>query len=337
MLRTVAAFSASECLAAAQAVLASEAEAIRQAGERLDGGFVRAVEILAETDGAAIVVGVGKSGLIGQKLVATLASTGTPAHFLHPAEAVHGDLGRIGPQDAVVALSHSGESQELVRLLPALRERLAPLVALTGRAGSTLARAADAAIVYGNVEEACPLRLAPSSSCAAMLALGDALAFALMKERGFGVADFQSRHPSGALGQSTAPVTDVMRVGRELRSASARLTVRAALVATHRSGRRTGAILLTEDDGRLAGILTDGDIARLLGADAPDGLERPVREVMTRRPLALRVGQRVFDAVELLRQRRVNQLPVLDADDRPVGIVDGADLMGLLPELAEAA
>ena len=337
MLRTVTAFSAADCLAAARATLASEAAAIRQAADRLDDGFVRAVELLAENDGAVFVVGVGKSGLIGQKLAATFASTGTPAHFLHPVEALHGDLGRVGPHDAVVALSHSGESAELLRLLPPLRDRRIPIVALTGRSSGTLARAAAAAIVYGQVEEACPLKLAPSSSCAAMLALGDALAFALMRERGFGTEDFQRRHPSGSLGQLTQPVEDAMRSGRELRIAAANATVREALVATHRSGRRTGVMLMLEADGTLAGIMTDGDVARLLGGGTPDALERPVREAMTRRPVVLRRGQTVRDAVEILRDRRVNQLPVVDAAGRPQGVVDAADLMHLFPEAAEAA
>jgi arabinose-5-phosphate isomerase len=318
-------------LETARRTLQLEADELAAVVDRLDDSFVRAAELLADCEGAVIVVGVGKSGLVGQKLAATLASTGTPAHFLHPAEALHGDVGRVTASDCVLAISHGGESAEILALLPALRDRGAPLVALCSRASSTLARSADVAVAYGAVEEACPLKLAPSTSCIVAMALGHALAFTLMEYRGYTVEDFQRVHPAGSLGKLMKPVVDVMRTGGQIRTADCRATIREVIVAAKRPGRRTGAILLVNADGRLAGLFTDSDLARVLESNDVAALDSPIDKYMTKAPLTVSANCKVMDAVALLRERHVSELPVIDADGRPVGLVDVTDLMDLLP------
>jgi arabinose-5-phosphate isomerase len=331
MLRPLSAVLEGFRLEDAQETLRLEGEALRAVADRLDESFLIACSLLVDCEGAVIVTGVGKSGLVGQTIVATLASTGTPAHFLHPAEAMHGDLGRVTSADCVLALSHGGESAELVQLLPALKARGAPLVAVSSRAGSTLVRAAQAAVVYGPVDEACPLKLAPSTSCAVMLAIGHALAFALMRRRGYAVDDFQQVHPSGSLGRLSRPVAEVMRTGAEMRVAPADRSIREVWATTARRGRRTGAVILVNALGELAGLFTDSDLARLLEQNDAAILERPIAEFMTKRPLVLRAEQRVRDAVEVMRDRHVSEIPVLDGGGRPMGIVDITDLMDLMP------
>jgi arabinose-5-phosphate isomerase len=315
----------------AQQTLRLEADALRDVALRLDDPFAVSCSLLADCEGSVIVTGVGKSGLVGQTIVATLASTGTPAHFLHPSEAMHGDLGRVTSADCILALSHGGESSELVQLLPALKLRGAPLVSICSRADSTLVRASQAAIVYGPVEEACPLRLAPSTSCAVMLALGHAVAFALMRRRGYAIEDFQEVHPNGSLGRLSRPITEMMRTGADMRVALAEKAIREVWAATGRRGRRTGAVLLTQPDGTLAGIFTDSDLARLLERGDVAVLERPIAEFMTKRPIVLHADHRVRDAVEIMRDRHVSEIPVIDAAGKPMGIVDITDLMDLMP------
>lgn len=315
----------------AQQTLRLEAAALHAVADRLDESFVVACSLLADCEGSVIVTGVGKSGLVGQTIVATLASTGTPAHFLHPSEAMHGDLGRVTSDDCVLALSHGGESAELVQLLPALKSRGAPLVAVCSRAGSSLVNASQAAVVYGPVEEACPLRLAPSTSCAVMLAIGHAMAFALMRRRGYGVEDFQQVHPSGSLGRLSRPITEMMRTGADVRVAQAEKTIREVWASTGRRGRRTGAVLLTDANGILTGLFTDSDLARLLEKGDATVLERTIAEFMTKRPIVLHREHRVRDAVEIMRDRHVSEIPVIDAAGKPMGIVDITDLMDLMP------
>jgi arabinose-5-phosphate isomerase len=315
----------------ARQTLRLEADALRAVADRLDESFSMACGLIADCEGAVIVTGVGKSGLVGQAIVATLASTGTPAHFLHPSEAMHGDLGRVTSDDCVLALSHGGESAELVQLLPALKARGAPLIAVSSRASSTLVRASHAAVVYGPVEEACPLRLAPSTSCAVMLALGHSLAFALMTRRGYAIEDFQQVHPSGSLGRLSRPVVEMMRSGAEMRVAPADRSIRQVWASTARRGRRTGAVILVDEQGALAGLFTDSDLARLLETSDAVVMERPIREFMTQRPIVLRSEHKVRDAVAIMRDRHVSEIPVLDDAGRPMGIVDITDLMDLMP------
>jgi arabinose-5-phosphate isomerase len=274
------------------------------------------------------VTGVGKSADVGAKIVGTMNSTGTRAYALDATKALHGDLGMVHPDDTALLLSHSGDSDEIVRLLGPLRELASGIVGITGNGQSTLARLADVALVYGAVVEACPLTLAPSTSTTIMLALGDALAFVLSDYRQFTAEEFARLHPAGSLGRKLARVESVMRQGDDLRFASADETVR-AVFAQPRTGRRTGAIMLTDSDGRLAGIFTDSDLARLFEQRRDLALDRPIRAVMTIRPITVPVGARVAEALEVLQRRKISELPVVDSDGRPVGMLDITDLIGV--------
>lgn len=318
----------------AREVLRIESQALASVGDRLDDRFVRAVAELMACRGSVIVTGMGKAGIVAQKAAATLASTGTRAHFLHAAEAVHGDLGRVAPDDVVLAFSHSGETSELTQILRPIKEIGARLLAVTSRGASTLARSADVAIVYGSVEEACPIGMAPSTSCSVMMAIGDALAFVLMRMGSFGDEDFGRRHPAGSLGKRLRTVDEVMRHGTDLRVSPSHLSVSEVFVQAQRPGRRTGAIVLVDDAGRLEGLFTDSDLARLFERRDLSAFHRPIGEYMTRQPVTVRSGQRVLDALAALRDRHISEIPVLDDQGRPVGIVDITDLVDLLPEAA---
>src|SRR5437764_9885230 len=246
-----------EGLSFAREVLRIEADALDRVRDRLDSTIARAADQVFRCPGSVIVTGMGKAGIVGQKLAATLASTGTRAFPLHPGEAIHGDLGRIRADDVVIALSQSGETEEVLRLVPALRRLEAVLVAITERAGSSLGRAADLCIALGPVEEACPLGLAPSASTTVLMAVGDALALLVSRLRDFRAEDFALYHPAGSLGRRLSRVEDVMRTGRQLRRARPDHTVRAVLVSLAGPRRRSGAVLVEDDDGRLLGIFTD--------------------------------------------------------------------------------
>jgi arabinose-5-phosphate isomerase len=326
--------SAEAELTHAREVLLAESKAVESVAARIDGSFLRAVDAIADATGVVLVTGMGKAGLIAQKVAATMASTGTRAHFLHPGEACHGDLGRLAEGDVLLAFSHSGETEELVSILPAAKRLGAILIGVTGHATSTLSRLADVVIAYGPIEEACPIKLAPSASCSAMLALGDALAFVLMRRYDFRPEDFGRYHPSGSLGKRLRPVEEVMRTGSQLRLAKSCLTVREVLVAAHRTGRRTGAICLVDDEGQLDGIFTDSDLARLVEANDFAVFSQPMRDVMTRSPITCPMGMLVGEAVEIFRARQVSEIPVVDALGQPAGIVDITDLLDLLPEVA---
>jgi arabinose-5-phosphate isomerase len=302
----------------------------------LSSSFCEAVKLLFTCRGGAIVTGMGKAGLIGQKIAATLSSTGTRAHFLHPAEAFHGDLGRIHPDDVVVMLTQSGETAEVVQLLPSLRDFRVPLVAITADRGSTVGRAANVVIELGDLEEVCSLGLAPSTSTTAMLAVGDALALVLSKMRNFQADDFARFHPGGALGRKLSRVDDIMRPLAECRCASDAQTVREVIVACSKPGRRSGAIMLVDKAGRLTGLFTDSDLARLFERRDENALDRPICDVMVTRPTTALSGMRVGDAVALLAQRKFSELPVVDKHGRPIGLVDVTDVVGLKAEADEA-
>lgn len=321
-------------LARAKEVMAAESSAMAEVARRLDDDVVRAIQLILDTEGCVVVTGMGKAGLVGQKTAATLASTGTRAHFVHPAEACHGDLGRISSEDVVLAFSHSGQTPELIQILPYVRQIGARIVAVTSRKTSLLSRAADVTIAYGPIEEACPVRLAPTTSCAVMLGIGDALALVLMDHRGFGAEDFGRYHPAGSLGRKLQRVDEVMRTGARLRIARSELSVREAFLAVQRPGRRTGAICLVDADGRLDGIFTDSDLAKLLERGDLAFLTLPIRQVMTSQPITANLGWLVQDVVELFKQHQVSEIPVIDSDHRPVGLVDITDLVDLLPEAA---
>lgn len=312
----------------AREILRSEAAALQQVADQLDLNLVRAIDKLASCRGRVAVTGVGKSADVAAKIVGTFNSTGTRAYFLDPTKALHGDLGMVHPDDVALVLSHSGESEEIVRLLGPLRELAAGIVALTGHAASALGRIADVTLSYGAIVEACPLSLAPSTSTTVMLALGDALAFVLSDQRQFTAEEFARFHPAGSLGRKLARVDSVMRRGEDLRLASADETVR-AVFARPRLGRRTGAIMLTDSDGGLCGIFTDSDLARLFEQRRDAALDRPIREVMTQRPITVPLDARVIEALEIVRQRKISELPVVDAAGRPAGLLDITDLIGV--------
>jgi arabinose-5-phosphate isomerase len=320
-------------LASARQIVRAEAAALELVAQRLDDSFLQAVDLLQRLTGRGAgrvcITGAGKSADVGQKIAGTLNSTGTRAYVLDATRAMHGDLGMLHPDDVALILSHSGESEEIVRLLGPLREMVRGLIALTGNARGSLARKADVAIVYGPLEEVCPLGLAPSASTTAMIALGDALAFILSQERAFTHEDFARFHPAGSLGRKLLKVESLMRQGSELRIASANDTVRSVFARSRHPGRRTGAVMLVDEAGRLCGLFTDSDLARLIEARRDAALDRPIREVMTADPITVPLGVRVGDAVELLRRHRISELPVVDGDGKPAGLLDITDLIGI--------
>jgi arabinose-5-phosphate isomerase len=317
-------------LAYARAIVRGEAAALELVAARLDASFLRVVETLQSSVGRVCLTGTGKSADVGQKIAGTLNSTGTRAYVLDATRAVHGDLGMLHPDDVVLALSHSGESEEIVRLLPSLRSMAQTLIALTSNAESTLARRADIVLGYGPLEEVCPLGLAPSTSTTAMIAIGDALAFVLSKAREFTKEDFARFHPAGSLGRKLLRVEAMMRSGDEVRLADCTTLVRDVFTRVQRRGRRTGAVMLTDGDGRLVGLFTDSDLARLFEQRRDGALDRPIAEVMTPSPLTIAAGSRVADAVEVMKRRKISELPVVDAAGRPIGLLDITDVIGLV-------
>ena len=312
-------------------VLQIEADALLCLVKRLDSKFCDAVELLYGCPGSVIVTGMGKAGLIGRKIAATLASTGTNSHFLHPAEALHGDLGRIQPHDLILALSVSGETDEVVRVLPSFKARGNPLVSITGNANSTLARHSRVVLTLGPIREACSLGLAPSTSTTAMLALGDALALVVSRQRQFRPEDFARFHPGGTLGRRLAKVEELMRPLSVCRVAAQSQTLRGVLVSVSKPGRRTGAIMLVDDAGSLTGIFTDSDLARLLEREPDSSLDLTIGDVMTRFPKKVSVGAPLAEAVAILAQCKISELPVVDQLDRPGGMIVITDLMDLVP------
>lgn len=335
--------SASDATAFARRVLNAEAAAI--AGIDLTDAFATAVDLViaaGEQGGSVVVSGLGKSGLVGAKLSATLASTGTPSHFLHPVEAMHGDLGRVRRGDAVLLLSYTGNTEEVVTLAELLKQDGVPLIALTGRAGGALARTADALLTVGDITEACPLELAPTSSSTAMLALGDALALAASRARSFTADDFQKFHPGGGLGRQLTPVVDAMRfharmhggldanlpliaLGTAVKDAYAT----AESFAKDSGLRRPGALLVADPAGKLAGIVTDGDLRSALIRVGPQVWGGPIDAVMTARPTTLPDTALVRDAVHVVREKRFDEIPVVTTDGTPVGLIDVQDLAAL--------
>jgi arabinose-5-phosphate isomerase len=328
----LAAGEADEQLRYARQIIEIEARALETVGRRLNASFCQAVELIYHCSGSVIVSGMGKAGLIGQKIAATLASTGTRSHFLHPAEAIHGDLGRIDSTDMVLMLSQSGETEEVGRLLPSIANLGTPLVAVTCRPTSKLGRAANVVIDLGPLQEACSLGLAPSTSTTAMLAVGDALALVASRMRGFSREDFARYHPGGSLGRQLARVEDCMRRLGDCRVAVCSHTLRQVLVEARLPGRRTGAIMVVDHDGLLRGIFTDSDLARLFESRRDSLLDDPIRSVMTKNPANVPQGSLMHDAVAIMAERRISELPVIDADRRPVGMLDITDIMALDPE-----
>ncbi len=307
----------------------AEARALEQAAESMTTQAVTAAEMTAKCDGCVIVTGVGKAGLVGQKLVATLASTGTPAHFLHPSEAVHGDLGRVRGNDLVWAISNSGRSEEVVRIAAHLREQATALIAITAGDDNPLAVAADCVVTMGKHDEACFNGLAPTSSTAVMMAVGDAIALLASRLRRFTPQDFAKFHPGGSLGRKLACVDQLMRPLDACRIASSQTTIRQAIVTSSKTGRRSGAVMLTSDDGKLAGIFTDSDLARLMESRSENVLDESIASQMTSQPTTTNAGATLSEAMALMSHRKISELPVVNGDNQPVGMLDITDVMSL--------
>jgi len=308
----------------ARKVLRIEAAAILGLVERLNGAFEHAVQLLYDCRGRVVVTGMGKSGIICRKIAATLSSTGTPAFFLHPAEAIHGDLGAIREEDVVIALSHSGETEELLRLLEAIRRIGARLIALTGDPASTIARAADVTLDCGISHEACPMNLVPTASTTAALALGDALAMTLLVRKGFREDQFASLHPGGKLGKRLMRVENVMH-GRDAATSVARDT-RMPDVIHEMSSKRLGMTCVVDAEGRLCGVFTDGDLRRLMMTRPQDLLGLSAGEVMTPNPLTIDRGLLAVEAVRIMETHKITSVVVVDGDRRVEGVVHLHDL-----------
>jgi len=322
-----------QILSDARDLLANEARALDRLAETLDDGFIEAVRHLLTCQGRIVCTGIGKAGIIARKIGATLASTGTPADFLHPAEAIHGDLGRVTSRDVVLALSNSGTTEELLKLVGPVRSIGATVVAITSATDSPLALHADVVLAYGQVAEACPLGLAPTTSTTVMLALGDALAMAVLTERDFSTEEFARFHPGGNLGRSLMLVTEVMRSGDRLPVVGTDADIAQAVDAMTSTKGRPGAVIVVDDSGGFAGFYTDGDLRRNLleARSSGDGdiLTRKVAEFMTVSPVTIDPGDLVGDALRLLREKRIDQLAVVDKAGRAVGLLDIQDLLSI--------
>jgi len=318
-------------LAFARQVIQAEASAVAGLAERVGRTFAQAVRTLFDCRGNVVTSGIGKAGIIARKISATLASTGTPSLYLHPAEAVHGDLGRVQPGDIVLILSYGGETSEVTRLLGQLEKMDAPIIAMTGNRDSTLARKAKVLLWMGEIGEVCPMGLAPSATTTAMLALGDALALTVLKMRQragrFSRESFALYHPGGSLGRQLVMVETVMRKADDLPVARDTRTVRQAIESLRSMRRRSGAMCLVDGRGRLTGIFTDADLRRLVEAGQGDALDRPIAEVMTANPKVVCVGQTASDAIEIINRYFIEELPVVDERGRLVGLVDVQDLL----------
>ncbi|MDF1735880.1 MAG: KpsF/GutQ family sugar-phosphate isomerase [Minwuia sp.] len=304
-------------IATGRQVIEMEAKALMALAAGLDESFVAAVDCLLKVQGRVILTGMGKSGHVARKIAATMASTGTPAYFVHPGEASHGDLGMITEKDALIGLSNSGETNELGDILEFARRNMVPVIAMVGRMPSTLGSAADVCLLLPDAAEACPHVLAPTTSTTMMLALGDALAVALLERRNFTARDFGRLHPGGKLGRRLVTVADIMHEGTELPVAPSGTLMSEALIEM--TAKSLGCIAITDADGRLAGVITDGDLRR--GMKRPDLLNRSVDDAMTRSPRTIRATALASEGVGIMHENKVTSLFVLDDAQRPVGLL----------------
>ena len=310
-------------LTLARKVLQTEAAAVLALVDRVDSRFAQAVTLICQCKGRVIVTGMGKSGIVCRKIAATLASTGTPAFFLHPAEAVHGDLGVIQADDVVIAMSYSGETEELTRVLETLKRLGAPMIAFTGDVTSTLAQAANVALDCSVNEEACPMNLVPTASTTAALAMGDALAMSVLVEKGFKPEDFANLHPGGKLGKKLKRVEQLMNAGEALPVVQLHTAMRDVIYEMSR--KKLGMTTVVEKDGRLAGIITDGDLRRKMGT-TPNIQDLSARDVMTADPVAIPQTTLAVEALALMEQRKITSIVVIDAERRVAGVVHLHDL-----------
>ncbi len=309
----------------AKKIIKVEADAIKALLSRIDQKFEKALSLLENASGRVIITGMGKPGLIGRKIAATLASTGTPSLFLHPAEAIHGDLGMVTRHDVVLAISNSGETEEITKLLSTIKKIGSKLIALTGNLKSTLARHADVVLDVGVHSEACPWGLAPTASTAVALALGDALALCLAKRKGFKSEDFAFLHPGGSLGKKLLRVKDIMRTGKAHAVVKESTTVEKALFAI--TAARAGSCSVVNSSGRLVGFFTDGDLRRHLREEGVRILQMRISKIATRKPTTILQDHLAAEAFQKLRDRKIDELPVVDQKGRAVGLLDVQDLL----------
>jgi arabinose-5-phosphate isomerase len=309
----------------AKRVLAIERDALSDLIKRVDSNFEKAVNAIYNIKGRVIVTGMGKPGFIAQKISATLSSTGTPSLYLHPAEALHGDIGRVTKDDLILALSNSGETDEIVKFLPIVKKIGAKLIAMVGNTKSTLAKNADYIIDTSVKREACSLGLAPTTSTTAMLAMGDALAVALLDKKGFKEKDFAFFHPGGILGKRLLlSVGDIMRRGHDNPIVNENQTVKKVLLAITKA--RAGSASVVNSKGRLVGIFTDGDLRRHI-KDGTDLINKKVKDVMTKNPINIKKERLAAEAFDILRSKKIDEIPVVDDKKRPIGLVDVQDLL----------
>ncbi|HRV08297.1 MAG TPA: KpsF/GutQ family sugar-phosphate isomerase [Acidobacteriota bacterium] len=310
----------------ARRILEIEADAIRRLAGRLGPDFESAVELLASTQGRVVTSGMGKSGIICRKIAATLSSTGTPSLFLHPAEAVHGDLGMLARGDTVLVVSNSGETQELIRLLNTIKRLGLPLIAMVGNLQSTLAAHADVVLDISVDREACLFGLAPTASTTAALALGDSLAMVLSRKKGFRLEEFARLHPGGKLGKRLAKVQDLMHVGDSIPRVSRETPMDEVIYEMSRKG--LGITAVTDDGGRLVGVISDGDLRRLLQRDREGLLQRTAEQCMTPNPVTIPPAEMAAKALDLLERRKITSLMVVDETARLIGVLHLHDLWG---------
>jgi len=312
----------------AKKVIRSEADALSSVISIVDDAFSTAVSMIYHCRGSVIVSGIGKAGIIGQKISATLASTGTPSHFLHPAEAVHGDLGRLRKKDIVLVLSYGGETDEVTRLINLVKHLQIKLIAITGNSDSTLSEHSDVVLCMGEMSEACPLGVAPSVSTTCMLAVGDAISLTVMKARNFSVEDYVRFHPGGSLGAKLMTVEESMmfRPGERLPIAEATDTIKQMLEKT-RDVKRHGAVIIVDGKCKLTGIVTDADLRRLIAKEGESAFEMKASDIMTCDCKRIRVDALASEATALFHKYRIDELPVVDAEGRPVGLIDVQDAL----------
>ncbi len=309
----------------ARRVLQIEAKAVKSLIPRVGRNFAKVVDLILSSPGRVIITGMGKPGIIGQKISATLSSTGTASLFLHPAEAIHGDLGRVKCDDVIIALSNSGETDEIVKLIPIIKKLGASLIGIIGKKNSTLAKNSDLILNVGVEKEACPLGLAPTASTTAMLAMGDALSIALLKAKGFRVEDFAFYHPGGTLGKKLwLKVEDVMRKDTAFTLARQDTPLKKVLYAITRA--RAGSATIVDKRGKLVGIFTDGDLRRHLEKD-PSIIAKQVKDLMTKNPEVIKKGRMAVEVLNILRKKKIDEIPVVDKNYKPVGLVDIQDLL----------
>ena len=305
-------------------ILRLEAAAVLSLAERIGPDFDAAIETIAACKGHLVVTGMGKAGLVGQKISATFASTGTPSIFLHPAEAYHGDLGRVLATDVVLAISNSGETEEVSRLLPSIKQIGARIVAITASKSSTLGKSADIVVELGRIDEACPLKLAPSATTTAILAMGDALALCVLEARGFDKEQFSFYHPGGDLGRKLLKVSDVMRTGDRNPIVRKDTTITEAIATITKA--RAGAVSIVDASGKLCGIFTDGDLRRKMTQD-PNILQSKIGAVMTANPSTIAPDRYASEALKILHEKKIDELPVVNEKNEPVGMLDVQDLL----------